>query len=241
MFVIAGRACVTNRNDMKKLLGMTALAAFALTAQGNMLQNGDFEDLWIGNYDANPGQPGFGWDILPVNINICDSYWGQAASGNLWIDLNGSGQGGISQTVATVPGDTYYLSFASGGNPSYSEWGYGLVKTMDVLIDGTVLAPITFYQQGYGPNNMGWGYYQFPVVASGATTTIEFISTFGGPSGAVGPAVDDVVFDVTARDLATLPAPHGPPNTPDVPDGGSTLIMAGFALAAVVGAKSRRK
>jgi choice-of-anchor C domain-containing protein len=166
------------------------------SAQANLVINGSFE------LGVDPG--GFttlnaidsgsisGWAVTSGSIDYIGSYW-QASQGSRSIDLNGITQGTIAQqTLATVAGQQYLISFDLAGNPDQGP----TVKTIGVSIGSSGLQIFTFDTTGKSHGNMGWITESFLYTASG-TSTITFQSLTVGPTGnetfaAYGPALDNV-------------------------------------------------
>ena len=79
--------------------------------------------------------------------------------------------GGIQQTFDTTPGGNYRLSFALAGN-------YGappVIKPLAVTING-VTTNFLFDTTGKSQFNMGWVIKKIDFVASGSTSTVNFVS-----------------------------------------------------------------
>jgi choice-of-anchor C domain-containing protein len=94
------------------------------------------------------------------------------AIGKNSIDLVGQAcVGGIQQTFDTTPGTQYRLSFGLAGN-------YGappVIKPLAVIVNG-VTSNFTFDTTGKSQFNMGWVLKTIDFVASGSTSTVNFVS-----------------------------------------------------------------
>ena len=149
----------------------------------NLVQNGSFESPSIGH-----GINGFvstvpGWtsDIFDIwsGLNGMPAYDGEQ---NLELDTNDSriGQGitvGISQTVPTIAGRTYLLSFAVANHPQSN------VSRVEARWNGI---PVQTAQQVATT----WSIFEAQVLAAGSTSRLEFRSN--GPADALGDFIDDV-------------------------------------------------
>src|SRR5450631_2855770 len=106
------------------LVAVTGLSATASpgSAAVNLVTNGSFEN---GTGDAGFG--GFttlgggatnitGWTVTGGSIDWIHGYW-PAADGTHSIDLNGNSVGGMEQTISTVAGQGYKMTFWISGNP----------------------------------------------------------------------------------------------------------------------------
>jgi choice-of-anchor C domain-containing protein len=169
---------------MARLLSCVILLAFAATASGAKFQNGSFQQgsvpntcnvfnlpagsnvitgwtVYVGTIDWE-GPPPCGW-LAAKRIN---------AVGKNSIDLVGqSCVGGIQQTFDTTPGTSYRLSFALAGN-------YGAppaIKPLAVTVNG-VMTSFLFDTTGKSQFNMGWVRKNIDFVASGSTSTVNFVS-----------------------------------------------------------------
>jgi choice-of-anchor C domain-containing protein len=186
-----------------KLTSFILSAATAVTilfnahsAQANLVINGSFEtgvDPGVfTTLNAIDSTSISGWTVTGGSIDYIGSYW-QASDGSRSIDLNGITQGTLAQqTLATVAGQQYLISFDLAGNPDQGP----TVKTIGVSIGGSGLQTFTFDTTGKSHGNMGWITESFLYIATG-TSMITFQSLTVGPVGnesfaAYGPALDNV-------------------------------------------------
>jgi choice-of-anchor C domain-containing protein len=152
------------------------------TAGDNLIINGSFEEA-PRRYGLDSGI--VGWTVTRENVDIVTTYW-QQIDGAHSLDLAGTyGSGEIAQTVATVPGRSYTLSFAYAGNPACD----APLKEMTLGFGGQSRA-ITFDASGTTLRQMGWRDFSVTFTATGASTEISFTST--GPNRACGMALDRV-------------------------------------------------
>ena len=161
-----------------------ALLAVAQSLQANLVSNGDFEgplgapnNSGSGGFGPfltyNAGNPGIpGWTIGGSGVDMWTSFQG---TGNNVVDLNALGLGVLTQTFATVAGQSYGVSFDLGGPVA--------TKTMDVTIfgsDGTSALTVEHYAGGFAGTFLP---QDFRFVADGNQSTIEFFSTISGFDG----------------------------------------------------------
>ena len=159
---------------------LSAILAGSVFA-GNIVINGGFEDC--------AAAPDEGCDTMVGWAGDGASAWNYSVhSGVFAAQFGAVGElEWISQALPTTPGQTYNLDYwfrSDGGTPN------GFV----VRWDGTVLLDQTDI-----PDN-GWQEYQFSVVATGASTLLEF----GGQNEPAWLSLDDVSVDASAPEPGTL-------------------------------------
>ena len=180
----------------------TGLATAALAQGGNLVRNGDFEaggpvPSWL---SVRAGSAAIaGWRVTSGYVDLVGRWW-QPAGGGGSLEVGSPGPGAVEQSVATVAGRRYRLSFALSGNPE----GPPRVKTL-IVTAGPVARTFTFDTAGHTRRSMGWRTVSLDFTATSSATTIGFARTDGSPrSGWWGPAVDDV--SVTPLDAGAAPA-----------------------------------
>lgn len=180
---------------------LIAAAALALPATANAatIVNGSFESASV-----NPGggflSLGFGstaitgWTVGGDGVDYIGGYW-QAADGTRSIDLSRNGAGSISQTLSTVIGQSYTVTFALAGNP---DGGPGTKVLLTLGTPGGLTQVDTFNVTGANTRaNMGWQTYSYTFRAASTSTTLTFESA---TNTAFGPALDQVA-------IAAVPEP----------------------------------
>lgn len=165
----------------------------------NLLVNATFEN---GSFESGPN-PGAslrlnpnstainGWIVTRNAIDYVGTYW-QSSNGGRSLDLNGAGAGGIAQTFATTPGESYVVTFDMAGDPV----GAPQIKQMRVTAarpgaPAQQGANFSFDVSGRSTNNMGWQTKRWVFTATSTQTTLEFYSLNQG-GGSSGPALDNV-------------------------------------------------
>jgi len=172
------------------LIGVCALALGKPAAAQNLVLNGSFE-----NGAANPGGSFVtvtagdstsisNWTVTNGSVDYIGGYW-QAQSGSRSIDLSGGGAGTLAQqSISTISGQTYLVSFWMAGNPD----NLPSIKTLNASF-GSTTQSFSFDDTGKTRNNMGWVNYSFFATTSGGPTMLQFQST---TATAYGPALDNV-------------------------------------------------
>ena len=206
----------------KILLGTLAAAAvtapLALAASpanaATALTNTSFEDATVSFTDGysvvDAGhQTLTGWTAGGEGVDIVDKALWNADEGSRSIDLNAFNPGSISQTIDTVPGQTYDVSFAMSGNPDANV--VPGPKTMNVSA-ADASAPFTFDTsvEQNTTTDMKWKDQTFSFAATGTSTTLTFTSTTttegpspAGVSAAAGPVIDDVRVETAPNTVKT--------------------------------------
>jgi choice-of-anchor C domain-containing protein len=131
------------------------------------------------------------WSVVSGGVDYIGGLW-SASDGLRSIDLNACSAGSISQTFATVAGNTYEVTFDMAGNPD------GGVKELSVSAAATS-ETFTFDTAGKSLAAMGWVAKSFTFTATGTSTTLAFTSLI---AGCYGPALDNVKVAV----LHTMPS-----------------------------------
>jgi choice-of-anchor C domain-containing protein len=181
------------------VLSATAAVVLLLnshSAYANLVTNGSFEtgvDPGVFTTLFAPDSTTIqGWTVTGGSVDYIGTYW-QASNGSRSLDMDGISQGTVAQqTLATVAGQTYRVSFDLAGNPDNGP----TVKEIGVSIGGSGLQTFFFDTTGKSRGNMGWVTDSFLYTATG-TSTITFQSLTAGPVGqesfaAFGPALDNV-------------------------------------------------
>lgn len=165
------------------MLASVAVSAFAVGSNGSFETGpppGVFTTLSAGNISIT------GWTVGPGSIDYIGTYWQSSPPGGRSIDLNGNATGSISQTLTTVVGKSYKVTFDMSGNPD----GLPSLKTLSVTATGTGSQTFSFTTGTNTHANMMWVGKSYTFVATTASTTLTFASTI---AGAFGPALDNVV------------------------------------------------
>jgi len=214
-----------------KLLALAAALAFTTPAlAANLVVNGDFESSPApsGSYSQYFGGGSFtGWNVTGADVIVIDDSYQEGGlvfnaqgGSNTAIDLTGAGNtgaaDGITQSIATVAGKRYLLSFyvgnasPTGGNA----FAYTQPSTLNLSINGGPL--LTFTNSTDTPFGINYQLFSTSFVATGAT-----LLAFS--NGTVG---DNMLgLDTVSLTAVPEPATWG-------------LMLGGFAM---VGLAARRR
>ena len=194
---------------MNKIAVATFLVLSCTGAAAAPFQNGSFEFGGVApcnTFNVPSGSTLItGWTVSAGDIDWLGSPPGcgwQPSNGVASLDMVGSGAGGIGgiqQTFDTVPGVTYQVQFDMAGNFGAPP----VVKPLAVTING-VTTNYTFDTTGRSLNNMGWVTHTLSFVATGPTSTIDFVSDVSASGGTLnaGAALDNVRVGVFVASTA---------------------------------------
>ncbi|HRE18486.1 MAG TPA: PEP-CTERM sorting domain-containing protein [Rhodocyclaceae bacterium] len=196
-----------------KLKSLFAVAALVLApafaaATPNLLTNGSFENPNIapGTWTILGGIPG--WTAAPgLGVEVRDQNTGTAYDGTQFVELDTTGNSWISQSVETVGGAHYILSFA------YSP-RIGVANTsnkIEVWWNGVKVGSAN--GSGVGLSDHMWQVYEFDLYGIFGPSQLKFSAA--GNSDSLGGSLDDVRL--------LVPEPAMP-----------ALILAGLGLAGLV-------
>jgi choice-of-anchor C domain-containing protein len=176
--------------------------------------NGGFQTVGVST-DVIPG-----WTVASGDVDWIQGYWQSSDGDGFSVDLNGNHPGAISQTIDTVIGQTYTLTFDMSANPDHG-------NDLRLILADTGGAPTTFaYNLDVSANsrsNMNWTPQSLNFTATGASTTITFASGNGGDNCCFGAAIDNVAIANAVPEPASW-----------------ALMLAGFLGAGTALRRSRR-
>jgi uncharacterized protein (TIGR03437 family) len=156
-----------------------------------------------------------GWTVVasagPNTLGIVSGaffnsgFYGPAENGHQWMDLTGqgisTGKRGIAQTVPTVSGTSYTLSFWVGNlydlrNPASVNDGqnFGTTSTVGVKINGDSVGSFT---NSTNATILNWQQYGLIFTAASDSTTIEFDNL--DPLTDTCNGLDDIILQVTPQ------------------------------------------
>lgn len=206
---------------MKAFVLASLLAVFATSASAATIVNGSFEtgrEIAPAGFRTVPTGNSTsiaGWTVGGAGVDYIGSYW-QAEDGVRSIDLSALNAGSISQSLNTVIGQAYKVSFWLSGNP---DGGQGQ-KLATAAASG--FAPESFvYTVGAANSNANMLWQRFFYTFRAATTLTD-LSFTGGTATPYGPAIDNV-------SISAVPEPAM----------WATLIL-GMGLVGIAGRRRRR-
>jgi Protein of unknown function (DUF642) len=202
-------------------LGLSTLVTPAYSVP--LLINGDFETTIVpdGSFMLFPPSTITGWTVVgnPGTVAIVKRNFTQfenginfffpAQSGVQWLNLTGKSNTpgeGVLQTVTTIPGHAYAVSFFVG-NVSDPGGIFGTTSTVNVQVDSSTIftAENSMVPPIVPESNQRMLYQQFTTtfLASSTSTALAFLN--GDPANDTANALDDI----TLTDLgpAAVPGP----------------------------------
>jgi hypothetical protein len=175
----------------KLMIKILATAIFGIVLSGtcagaNLIENGSFENPpLMGNYEYVPGGSSAitGWQTALSGVERYEpaalapfGISGITVDGQLMLDLNTDFAvgGGIDQTISTVSGQAYTLTFYEG-----TVAGFGRNGTANIVASAGS-ATNTFTVTNLS-STIAWTQYSLPFTASSSTTFVSF-RNFDAPS-----------------------------------------------------------
>lgn len=154
-----------------------ALAFLSPFTAGAQLVNGSFEGCSPGNYIGSGGETVInGWTMTNQGVEWFQEPGYTARNGNCMVDLAwytslGVPGGGIRQTVNTVLGQRYDLSYWGATTRGFGRDGTGIIE---LWLNGSLLSSNAVSNSSSTLTLSDWSQFTDSFVATGSTTDIEF-------------------------------------------------------------------
>jgi choice-of-anchor C domain-containing protein len=177
----------------------------------DLIVNGSFENPQIsGNWvQYQAGSTDIvGWNVTFGNIDIVQTEW-QAFDGIQSIDLVGYVIGKLEQTIPTVSGNQYEVTFVYSNN-----WGNGGGDALFEAVGQSTLISDTISHWNAGSSDLHWVHYTSLFTADSASTSIRLSALTRSNSGGV--VIDNVSVVQSAQ---AIPEP-----------GSMTLAVLGLGI-----------
>jgi choice-of-anchor C domain-containing protein len=178
-----------------RFLALLLVALPTTAAHATIVINGSFEQgpATVGNFRTySTGSTAItGWRVTGGSVDLIGNYW-TSSDGARSLDMSGNAPGTIVQTLSTVAGQRYRLSFDVSSNPDQAS-----LKTMKVFFGSAT--PLNIVSPPVS-RPLNWVTHSQIFTADSASTQLKFQSTFGGPWGV---ALDNVAVNAVVPEPAT--------------------------------------
>lgn len=169
-------------------VGAVIASGGAASATANLVKNGSFEKPVVpaGSFqDFATGQSFTGWAVTGAAGRVSvvsgtfqsQGFTFNAKAGAQWIDLTGDGSKtatGVAQSVATIPGTSYQLTFWVG-NVNDPGGIFGVSSTVKVFVNGVL--KLTAVNSLHPTNHkQAWKEFTLTIQAASSHTRISFIN-----------------------------------------------------------------
>lgn len=187
-------------------VAVACMCAAGPALAGSLIKDGGFEKpaTPANSYVLyNTGQKFGPWTVVGATGNVAtvsttftqDGYSFPAKSGKAWLDLTGVSNTptGVAQTVKTVPGTSYTVTFWVG-NVVDPNGIFGTTSTVNVYAGSTLLTSAT-NSEGAGGTTQVWEKFTTSFTATATKTVVSFVN--GDPSSDTNNGLDAVSMEVT--------------------------------------------
>ena len=170
---------------MKNLILITFLT-LSCTTYGAVLINPSFEESPLGFFET--GDDLFGWSVSEGDVQVLDNF---ASDGEISVILNAKENGSICQTIETIPGHVYELTF----DMSRAEWVSESFTQVDIFIDNELIRRVS-----QDSEEIIWNSYMIPFAANDSSTIIRLKN----PRSQYYTAVDNVIVETPEPAMLAL-------------------------------------
>lgn len=183
------------------LLTFLLVLGFSITANASLITNGSFETPTVSGWTLLGDIEG--WNENNVMVEYHHNYFGPAADGDQYIELDSNSEDvnpWLYQTFGTTVGDTYELSFAFSARKGHSE---NILNVGIGTEGGPSIMDLTLENvSGIGMTSTDWIYYSYQFVATTSISAIGFRDA--GADDGYGTLLDDVSVSQVVPEPATL-------------------------------------
>lgn len=173
-----GNACVEN----------------CVEGEGNLIVNGGFEtpDIPTGSWQVYPNATLTNWTVESgAGLEIQDHAAGNPHSGGQLAELDSNDSSVISQTLTTVAGGKYRLTFWYSPRPGRPAGDNTIGATVKVVSNNAILVNDTTIGAGVaGGSNTSWTSFSYDFIAQDTATKVMFSDL--GTSNSYGGYLDDI-------------------------------------------------
>jgi hypothetical protein len=173
-----------------RFLSVIGALLLATSAHANLIVNGSFEETPIASGDYGTYSEVYGWTVGSNGLELRDNASGVAQDGSNFAELDTEANSWISQTVSTVVGQEYSLSFYYSARAWVSADSNVITATV-ADSSGTTIASGSYTGDG-SSGSTSWIEYTITFIATSTSTTITFAAA--GTSDSVGGSLDNVTL-----------------------------------------------
>jgi hypothetical protein len=234
---------------LRPVVGALAIAFLCSAAHANLITNGSFETPLIptgGFTNFGTGSTSItGWTVVGPQASIVSGSYTSlglrfpAEDGNQWLDLTGDLSNraeGVRQTVATIAGTSYNLSFWVGNQVDPSGI-YGSTSTVNLSINGGANLAFT-NSGGSGTTTQNWREFTTSFIASSTSTTLQFLN--GDPISDNTNGLDNIVLLEGSSSGGGGGTTNGTGGTPTAVPKPFTFGLFSIGLIAVAASRRRK-
>jgi hypothetical protein len=175
----------------KLLLAALLAASFGARADTNLVTNGSFEEQLQAAGSWNVYTALDGWSTVSGSgIELRNALVGTAYAGSNFIELDSNDNSAMAQTLTTVAGAQYALSFAYSARPGVAADS----NPIEVLWNGASVTTVSADGSGFSDNV--WSLYSVALTGTGSDT-LSFRAI--GTSDGLGGALDSVAVIAVAE------------------------------------------
>jgi len=157
----------------------------------NLIGNGGFETPAISGWHIYTGSEVAPWVVeSEAGLEIQAGVAGDPYEGDQLAELASDGPSVISQTIATVPGDEYRLTFQYSPRPKRPVGDNTIGVELEVVAEGGPIFSDTIMENASGGSNTSWTEYEYNFKAVDSNTKITFSAL--GNNLSHGGFLDDV-------------------------------------------------
>jgi len=186
-----------NSDNMKKLLAAVLFFAAGAASAGpiNLITNGSFEKNGVKAQSWTIKSALDGWNVGPLGVEVRNNVAGTAQDGSNFLELDSTGNSWISQTVDTIAGGKYNLSFYYAPRENTAAKTNGI----DVLWNGNLLKHL---EEDNFASKTNWFKIDLTAFAVGSLSTLSFRAS--GISDSIGGSLDNVSLTSAVPEPATI-------------------------------------
>lgn len=159
----------------------TLLASSSAQATTNLIVDGSFEARTQAAHTSRTYGSIAGWTVGAKGVELRNNVAGTAADGVNFVELDTTANSWISQTVQTVAGENYVLTFEIENRPGVALSSQGITVTWGSTVLGKALTSSL---------SSGWQTYTYDLLGDGTATTLTFAAA--GKSDSLGSSLDNV-------------------------------------------------